>query len=254
MIIRMQSTGSTNYNPASSQSQGPGEVKLLALDTSTRATVMGLMLDDHVIERTTPEVQTHSREILPSIQALLKDGGVSLEDLDGIVYGRGPGSFTGLRISVGIVQGLAYGANLPVVPVSSMAVLARSAFRDTGINQVVVTLSARLEEVYFGGYFVDSEKLETVIEEGVLDVGELPIQEAANRDAWVLAGNVMQLAGKTGASLGIAFDSLIEREVPGLEDLLALGVRSIEEGKLLSALEAEPVYLREEVASRPSGN
>ena len=78
-------------------------MNLLGIDTSTRSTVLGLQLGSEVIDRTSPDVDTHSREILPSIESLVREAGIRIEDLDAIVFGQGPGSFTGLRIAVGVV-------------------------------------------------------------------------------------------------------------------------------------------------------
>ena len=96
--------------------------------------------------------RSHSRDILPTITALLTKNKLSLRNLNYIVYGQGPGSFTGLRIAVGVVQGLAFGLNIPVVPVSSLACLAQAQYRRSGQQQIVSALHARKEEVYLGKY------------------------------------------------------------------------------------------------------
>ena len=127
-------------------------MNLLGIDTSTRSTVLGLQLGSEVIDRTSPDVDTHSREILPSIESLVMEAGIGIEDLDAIVFGQGPGSFTGLRIAVGVVQGLGYGLGIPVVPVSSMACIAQSLIQAANPSLIFVGLTARLEEVYYGAY------------------------------------------------------------------------------------------------------
>ena len=145
---------------------------LLIIDTSSRSTVLGLSIQETLIDRTTPAVNSHSREILPALSALLADAGIDLPDIDALVFGQGPGSFTGLRIAAGVVQGLAYGLDRPVVQISTMAALAQSLCDESrsSDDSVCVALSARLEEVYFGAYRFDGGVAVPVTDERVADV------------------------------------------------------------------------------------
>ncbi len=224
-------------------------MNLLGIDTSTRSTVLGLQLGSEVVDRTAPEVDTHSREILPSIDSLVKEAGISLGDLDGIVFGQGPGSFTGLRIAVGVVQGLGYGLGIPVVPVSSMACIAQSVLPVINPPLVFVGLTARLEEIYFGAYRFEQEMAVPVIPEGVVDIAEL--QQLPVGD-WVGCGNAMPgLSTKIEQATGVSFKSTSGDAVPTIRDLLSLGSFKLAQGESVNALQAAPVYLREQVASRP---
>ncbi len=163
-------------------------MKLLGIDTSTRSTVLGLKLGERVLERTFASSEMHSREILPAIQSLLIDAGLSLEELDAIVFGQGPGSFTGLRIAIGVVQGLGYGLNIPVVPVSSMACIAQSAFSSKPPPLVFVGITAREEEIYYGAYRFEKKIAVPLIAESVGDVAELP---RLIDGSWVGYGNAI---------------------------------------------------------------
>ncbi|MBT7878450.1 MAG: tRNA (adenosine(37)-N6)-threonylcarbamoyltransferase complex dimerization subunit type 1 TsaB, partial [Gammaproteobacteria bacterium] len=163
-------------------------MNLLGIDTSTRSTVLGLQLGSELVDRTSPEVDTHSREILPSIESLVREAGIGVGDLDAIVFGQGPGSFTGLRIAIGVVQGLGYGLGIPVVPVSSMACIAQSFTTVTNPPLVFVGLTARLEEVYYGAYKFEEHIAVPVIPEGVVDVSELPQLPVGD---WLGCGNAM---------------------------------------------------------------
>jgi tRNA threonylcarbamoyladenosine biosynthesis protein TsaB len=224
-------------------------VNLLAIDTSTSSTILGLRFDDQILDLSKPAVKTHSRDILPSIQALVVEAGLELSDLDAIVFGQGPGSFTGLRIAAGVVQGLAYGLDIPVAPVSSMACLAQSLQPAGGDNKVFVALTARLEEIYFGSYEFNNGLAQSLAPEGVLDVAQLPLVPAGD---WLGVGNAWQLQEKIEGSLGIKFTSISEYAEPSVRDLIALGMGCIERGEMSSALEVSPVYLREVVASKPA--
>jgi tRNA threonylcarbamoyladenosine biosynthesis protein TsaB len=224
-------------------------VNLLGIDTSTRSTVLGLQLGSEVVDRTSPEVETHSREILPSIDSLVKEAGIGLEDLDAIVFGQGPGSFTGLRIAVGVVQGLGYGLGIPVVPVSSMACIARSVIPAISPPLVFVGLTARLEEIYYGAYRFEEEIAVPVIREGVVDVSELPQLPVGD---WVGCGNAMPgLSTKIEEATGVSFESISSEAVPTIRNLLSLGSFKFSRGESVNAIQATPVYLREQVASRP---
>lgn len=229
-------------------------MNLLAIDTSSRVTVLGLQQGDDIHDRTSDAVNSHSREILPAIESLLGDVGIAPAELDGIVFGQGPGSFTGLRIAVGVVQGLCYGLDIPAVPVSSMACLAQAVAREDNQEgnqtRVFVGLTARLEEIYFGSYRFESGIALESAPEGVLDVKDLP---DAERDChWIGVGNAWQLQEKIEAALSVQFDAITEKTTPDVRDLLMLGRHHLAAGHQVDALEASPVYLREEVASRPA--
>ena len=224
-------------------------MNLLGIDTSTRSTVLGLQLGSEVIDRTSSDVDTHSREILPSIELLVREAGIRIEDLDAIVFGQGPGSFTGLRIAVGVVQGLGYGLGLPVVPVSSMACIAQSVIQTINPPLVFVGLTARLEEVYYGAYKFVEEIAEAVIPEGVVDVSELPQLPIGD---WLDCGDAMPEWGtKIQEVTGVSFKSISSEAVPTIRNLLSIGSFKFSRGESVSAMQATPVYLREQIASRP---
>ena len=220
-------------------------MNLLALDTSTSSTVLGLQKGDAVFDHTVRDVRTHSREILPSISALLGEAELTLGELDGIVFGQGPGSFTGLRIAVGVVQGLAYGADLAVIPVSSMAVLAQT--RGNHEGPIFVALSARLEEIYYGIYQLTNGVAIATTAEGVSDVADLDATAAGD---WHLVTDAPHLRDRISRSLGVSFSEVCPETIPTVDHLLALGLDRWAAGGSVSALEASPVYLREQVASR----
>ena len=223
-------------------------MNLLGIDTSTRSTVLGLQLGSEVIDRTSPDVDTHSREILPSIESLVREAGIRIEDLDAIVFGQGPGSFTGLRVAVGVVQGLGYGLGLPVVPVSSMACIAQSVIQTVNPSFVFVGLTARLEEISYGAYKFEEGIAEGAIREGVVDVSELPQLPVGD---WLGCGNAMsELGTKIQAVTGVSFKSISSETVPTIHNLLSIGSFKFSRGEAVSAMQATPVYLREQVASR----
>lgn len=223
--------------------------------------MLGLDVSGELIDRTVNAENSHSREILPSIKRLVSEAGIELGDLTGIVFGQGPGSFTGLRIAVGVVQGLGYGLDIPVVPVSSMACLAQSQFAQfaqTGSqaderNHVFVGLSARLDEIYFGAYTFDEGIAHPVTAEGVCDVDDLPrLVGEQGQGKWLGVGNAFRLKDRIESATGIHFSSTKEQTIPLVASLLRLGQAGFESGSAIAAIDASPVYLREKVADKPA--
>ena len=124
---------------------------ILALDSSTDACSVALSIDGVLTSRFEIATQSHTQRLLPMVEELLAEQQLALADLDALAFSRGPGSFTGLRICIGIIQGLAYGANLPVIPVSTLEAMAMGFYRaNRSINEpLLVALDARMDEVYW---------------------------------------------------------------------------------------------------------
>ncbi|MGK0337736.1 MAG: tRNA threonylcarbamoyladenosine biosynthesis protein TsaB [Candidatus Azotimanducaceae bacterium] len=225
----------------------------LAIDTSSRACVLGLRTAEKTWSDETILDRTHSKEILPRIDALLNSAQVAKSDIDLIVYGQGPGSFTGLRIGVGVVQGLAFGLGKPVVGVSSLACLAQRQWRETRSKHVIVAMTARHTEVYFGAYGVvdggDDGVMQLQGREGVFEAAEIPAQDTALE--WVGVGGGWQLADLLTAASGVTASHISLEEYPHAIDLLDLGEAYAAQGLTKSAPEALPEYLREQVAMKP---
>ncbi len=225
-------------------------MNILAIDTSSKACVLGiktssgLYVDETIVDR------THSKEILPRIIALLEKAGINKGELDLIVYGQGPGSFTGLRIGVGVVQGLAYGLDKPVVPVSSLACLAQKMYREHGAIASMVALTARNEEVYFGSYVIEVGIASLQGREGVFEASEIPTQATVDGE-WYGVGSGWQLQGQLVNAAGVSVDHVYPLEYPAAEDLIDLGIHGYNQGRAIDAMSALPEYLREQVATVP---
>ena len=221
-------------------------MNILAIDTSSSALVLGLQIADNRDTDVAVSDRSHSRDILPSITRMLDKQATSLSELDYIVYGQGPGSFTGLRIAVGVVQGLAYGLNIPVVPVSTLACLAQAEFASSGSNRVVVAKHARKEEVYLGIYEI-KEGIATVVgSETVLDVKD--INQTLTGD-WTGVGDGWVLRDQLEAAFNLRMKRVINAVHPDPDALLDLGIEGFGSGRTVDALNARPEYLREEVAT-----
>ncbi len=123
-------------------------MKYLAIDTSNTHVSIAVAVGERFYSETLPVVNGHSEETLPLIQRLLADSGIGLSELDGIIYGQGPGAFTGLRIGCGIAQGLALAHDLPLIPVPTLDVIAFQ----SAAPAVQVVMDARMNELYTASY------------------------------------------------------------------------------------------------------
>ena len=144
-------------------------VNYLAIDASTEACSVAVQYNGKVYSEYELCPQSHSLRLLPMVDAILKQAGCKLKDLDGLIYGQGPGSFTGVRIGIGVAQGLAFSAELPVVGVSTMQAMAQQAYQLNQSTSVLVAIDARMSEVYNGYYQLDEHNImQEVIPESVL--------------------------------------------------------------------------------------
>lgn len=218
-------------------------MKLLALETATDQGSAALWLDGKILARDCPPGPQSSATLLPLVRELLAENGLRVADLDGIAFGAGPGSFTGLRVACGVAQGLAVAADLLLVPVGSLEALAWAAGAPG--EQVAAYLDARMGEVYSGFY----QRQET----GVVGLGPVTVNapETAllpeGKD-WIACGNGIGaypvLAGRL-ADLGLATHP---DRVPTAAAVAALAVPRLQGGEGLDPALAAPIYVRDKVA------
>lgn len=226
-------------------------MKLLALDTATEACSAALYIDGRIEERFELAPRRHTALLLPMAHALLAEAGLSPAGLDVLAFTRGPGSFTGLRIAIGAVQGLALGLDRPVIGVSTLAALAARCQRLRSAAQVAVALDARMGQVYWGRYGRDAAGECVALEpDSLRDPGEVPL--LAHGD-WQAAG-----AGWHRYAQVLAGASGLDPDPAGLEwhphasDVAQLAAAAARRGEAVAAIHAQPLYLREQVAVKPA--
>jgi tRNA threonylcarbamoyladenosine biosynthesis protein TsaB len=217
-------------------------MKLLAFDTATDVCTVAVWVDGSVHERC--EIgRRHAERLLVMIDEALADAGATLQSMDAICFGRGPGSFTGLRICAGVAQGLAFGADLPVVAVSSLAATAQYAQSE----RVLAAFDARMRQIYWGVFVSGADglvKLEG--EEQVVAPSAVPLPSTSN---WIGAGNGWeQYATPLEERLGGRVYQWRPGCYPSARCVAELGARDFLEGKAVTAEQALPVYLRDNVA------
>jgi tRNA threonylcarbamoyladenosine biosynthesis protein TsaB len=221
---------------------------LLAIDTSSSACSVALGRGEDLLVRHQEAPRQQIAIILPLVHELLAERGTTLAQLDGIAFGQGPGSFTGIRIALAVVQGLALAHGLPVVGVSSLAALAQGAHRLTGAKAILVAQDARMGEVYWGCYDVSGGAAALRGAEQLT----LPaaVQPPDSRD-WLAVGNAWQVHKLATEGMVFEADAGIP-EAPHAQDVLFLADRAFAAGQMLSADQARPSYVRQRVAE-PSG-
>lgn len=217
-------------------------MNLLAFDTSTEYLSLALLHQGELYTHDELAGQSHSQLILPQIQRMLHETGLKLTDLDGLAFGAGPGSFTGVRIAAGVAQGLAFGANLPVLPVCTLLALAQASSAD----QVIACLDARMGEIYHAAYTRQPDGWKTVAEPGLYKPEQAP---ALLGEGWTGAGSGWQTYAEP---LERAYLSQLSNTMPALlptaQAIVQLALPTLQNGGGLAAAEAMPIYIRNRVA------
>ena len=217
---------------------------LLALDTATEACSVALLHDGKVTSHYEVAPRLHAQKLLPMIKQLLADAGVALNALDAIAFGRGPGAFTGVRIAIGVVQGLAFALDRPVLPVSNLAALAQGALRTRGAQQVAAAIDARMEEIYWGCYQASAGEMRLVGREAVLPPEAVALPEGSGGE-WFGAGTGWSYGERLAMPVAASDPSLL----PDALDILSLAGYAWARGEAIAADLALPVYLRDNVAT-----
>lgn len=227
-------------------------MKLLAVETATEACSAALYLDGEVIERYQVAPRDHAQLILPMIDGLMSEAGLQLADLDALAFGRGPGSFTGIRIATGVIHGLALGSELQVVPVSTLAAVAQEFFDRNGerCDTAFTAMDARMGEIYFAVYRRNASGFAELLgEEKVMPAESVMFPGAHGAGigtGWGVYREVLmeKLAGQV--------DLVETGNLPRAGAIARLGARGFEQGLAVDVEDAQPVYLRNKVAKKES--
>jgi tRNA threonylcarbamoyladenosine biosynthesis protein TsaB len=218
-------------------------MKILALETSTDACSVALWVDGVVLERHEIVPQQHAQVMLNWIATLLSEAELKLQQLTAIAYSCGPGSFTGVRIGASIVQGLAFGADLPVMTVSSLCILAQSAYASFKKKRILVAQDARMHEIYWGCYQLnDHGIMESVIPEGVCSPPQVFIPDIA--DDWSLVGNACLVYPELLSLCKNHGLAIFSECYPRARDVAIISVEYFKQGLMTAPEKALPIYLR----------
>lgn len=214
------------------------EAKLLAFDTSTETLSVAVRRGDRLFAHSGPGGAQASGSLIPLIQQLLAEAGLAMSELDAIAFGRGPGSFTGLRTACSVAQGLGFGAGVPLLPVDTLHAVAEEARHRFGATRVVALLDARMDEIYAARYDF-GQPAPADAEPQLLAPEQLEVPPG-----WVLAGNVFAAYGERLPAAGAARHELL----PSADAMLRLAPELLAAGRAVAPAQAWPLYVRDKVA------
>ncbi len=242
-------------------------MKILAIDTATEACSAALTIDGEIIADYKIAPREHSRFILKMIEKLLEKANISIAEIDAIAFGRGPGSFMGVRIAAGVVQGIAFAHDIPVIPISTLKAIAQRAFEETQQSNILVAIDARMGEVYWCDYYLEKSHNSNPnnnitgqkhwlsdSEEQVLSPEKVIFPERLNQSgiSCVGAGTGWGTYEKQlQASIDCQLSAILPECLPSAEVIVKLAVTEFSAGNMVTAAEAIPVYIRNNVAKKP---
>ncbi len=217
---------------------------LLALDTATEACSVALLYNNKIYHSYKVIPRLHAQQLLPMVQEILTAANMTLSQVDALVFGRGPGAFTGVRIATGVIQGLAFALDKPVIAISDLALLAQKAWRDYRITKAAVAIDARMNEIYWGCYALQGELMCLVGTEQVLAPQQAKLPNDMSGQ-WSAVGTGWKYASQMAIDCTFV-DAML---LPDARDLLTLGYAAWQKGETVTAELAEPIYLRDNVAT-----
>ncbi|MFK8081184.1 MAG: tRNA (adenosine(37)-N6)-threonylcarbamoyltransferase complex dimerization subunit type 1 TsaB [Granulosicoccus sp.] len=220
-------------------------MKLLAIDTSTDACSVAICIDDQIVSDHRVVSQQHGALLLPMVDALMSQAGLVASQLDALIFGCGPGSFTGVRIGVATAQGIALGADIGVVGISTLQSIAQGCYREHKDCSVAISVDARMEEVYFCEYELQDDGIMQPISSEQIAA---PVN-VGRPCATVWAGSgAERYQDILQGQFAVQPAQIRKACLPQAIDLLSLGAVGVARGLSIAAERASPVYLRNKVA------
>jgi tRNA threonylcarbamoyladenosine biosynthesis protein TsaB len=215
---------------------------ILAIDTSTEACSVALFYRNEITHDFIVSARDHTKKILPMIDTILNQSGCTLSQIDAIAFAQGPGSFTGVRIGIGVAQGLALGIDKPMIGVSTLMTLAQGAYRTKNTTKVISSIDARMGEVYLGQYHYQNQEWQAIIPECVTKP-ESVVMKIQNSDndyysagtGWQTYPNMLTVIKQSDVLL------------PEAQDLVVIAHQKWLNNEVVSVEDVEPTYLRNEV-------
>jgi tRNA threonylcarbamoyladenosine biosynthesis protein TsaB len=224
--------------------------KLLAIDTSSLNCSVGLSSNGKMLSRTSAAERRAAQDVLPMISELLATSQSSISDLDAIAVMAGPGSFTGLRIGIGVAQGLSLAHSIPVIALSTLAVTAMATIRNSEVEQVLVSLKAREDEIYFGAYLISTKAgVKLLGKEQVCapQLVQLQLDGASVAEEWHGSGDGWVYREQIESGIGFPVQDLTMQPAVDIADLIALAKLRFTLGESVLAEQLTPNYIKEKM-------
>ena len=216
-------------------------MNLLAIETSTELCSVALLRGDELFVEEVMAENRHSELLVPMVRRLLERARLTARQMDAFGFGQGPGSFTGIRIACGVVQGLAFAAKRPVVPVPSLLALAEQSNQ----SRIVAALDARMNEAYLAAYARNGDDWDVVIAPRLVDAHSMPALPARG---WVATGSGFARLGWLAAGYRDSVEMTVEGDLPRAGAVARIAARRFLRGMAVAAEQAAPLYLRDKVA------
>ena len=214
-------------------------MNILSVEASTESCSAALYTDEHIFLKQQIAPREHSKLLLNMIDEILKEAKINMPDINAFAYGVGPGSFTGLRIAASIVQGLAFGMNKMVVPVSTLQALAQAAWKRFGMTQVFAALDARMNEIYFGFYELDNDNIMQSVRPDDMSSPSL------------FAGLPLEIVAKTWSGIGAGVETYHELLLyPSALEVAIIASKAFTKDGGVVAEHAMPIYIRNKITEK----
>ena len=223
-------------------------MKILAIETASDACSAALLIDNEIIDYFQIAPREHGRLILSMVDGLLNEADIKLQQLDALAFGRGPGSFTGVRMATGVIQGLAFATDLPVAPISTLAALAQQERNKASEKVVYAALDARMGEVYWCEYIVVNDVLTSMCDEVVAAPGKIQVEQG--RSAFGIGSGWKTYANELTQLVQANELVVLPDALPRAKEVAQLAVNAVNNEQTVKAENALPVYLRDNVAKK----
>jgi tRNA threonylcarbamoyladenosine biosynthesis protein TsaB len=219
-------------------------LKLLAIDTATEACSAALYVEGDILEKYTVAPRKQDELILPMVDALLAEAELKLTSLDGLAFGRGPGAFTGVRIATGVIQGLAFASELPVVPVSTLAAMAQGAISER--KTIISAIDARMGEIYWALFSIGDDGIVSALSDEQVSKPDL-LNIEMKTDCFGVGTGWASYEEILSAKIGDKLKGFDANRFPRASDILTIAIKEFESGNHVNAAAALPIYLRYKV-------
>lgn len=221
---------------------------ILGIETSSDACSVAIYTSEKIFGSYVVQPQAHSKLLLAMVEDVVAQAEITLADVVAFAFGRGPGSFTGVRIAASVIQGLAFGSGKPVIAISSLQALAQQAFNKYTNNNILVLVDAKMKEIYCGHYRANSQGIvEPIVEDSLLKPAELVVDVTMQ---YLAVGSGVKTYGEVIASNNPQLNMNDSIEHPRAHEVVQLAAVQFALGNLLPASTAVPTYLRNDVAKK----